>query len=120
MSSPITDPEAYLAEYQAKYQAALAAVPTMRTTQVVDTGDGPLVVNHVEYGVVPVEEVLAGTAAAETVTLTEDGRSANRVAWHEGPAADADWVRYERWQVGAGRVAHGFVHRGSRKLLQVG
>lgn len=118
MASPLADPAAYLAEYAAKFNAAREAVPTMRTLQVVDTGDGPLIVNHVSYGKVPVEDVLAGRAPAQEVTLTEDGRGAIRVGWHtDGPAAE--WVRYEVWTP-EGRIAHGFVDSVSRRLLQVG
>lgn len=71
---------------------------------------------------------LAGYRAAlgpvESVTLTADARMAEVSGWCTCPSDDADagmdrWVQYERY-TSAGRVAHGFVCRDCRSLLQAG
>lgn len=59
------------------------------------------------------------------VTLTADGRYANRQAWctcaNDDVAADG-WVRYEFWSTESGKAdrRHGFVHDTCRKILQTG
>lgn len=96
----------------------LAEVMEAKPGDRVDTGAaGVLVAVQRTFGVVPVESVLDGTAVAESVTLTSDGRGALTTTWHEGP--ENAWVFVERWTP-AGRVFHGFVDSVTRKLLQAG
>jgi hypothetical protein len=118
-TSPATELEQLIADYQAKAEATRIRVPYMRNFQVHDTGDGPLIVCVVNYGVAKEAEVLSGAALAIEATLTEDGRYYNTRGWHDGPAAHEDWIRVERWGLN-GREFHGFIHRESRKLLQAG
>lgn len=56
----------------------------------------------------------------EYVVLTGDGRPKS-TCWCQcdGSRADEDWVRYERWTA-EGRVAHGYLHRECRGILQAG
>ena len=111
----------YFANHAARFDAALAAVPSMRTRQVHQTGDFTLTVVAVSYGIGADEAaVIAGTADAVGVTLTEDGRSCQSHVWHTGdPGSAEDWVAYERWTT-TGRAAHGFIHPVSRQLVQAG
>jgi hypothetical protein len=85
----------------------------------VDTGAvGALIVNQRSFPAsATVESVLDGTAKADEVTLTSDGRGATTSAWHTGP--EAEWVFVERW-TSAGRAFHGHLDSVSRKLLQSG
>jgi hypothetical protein len=76
-----------------------------------------LTVNHVSYGKVDVEAVLAGEAAAIEITATADGRHYDRRGWCEG-CGGAD-VRVERW-TGAGREFHGWICGTCRRLTQSG
>lgn len=116
----MTEVEKHLVKYQAEFAATKAAVPVMRTGDVYQTGQGiALIVNHVVYGQVPVEDVLNGIALAEEVTLTADGQTANNRVWHEGEPADGNWIYYERWTT-EGRIGHGYVDRITRKLVQAG
>lgn len=111
----------YFADHAARFDAALAAVPSMRTRQVHNTGDLALTVVEVTYGIgADVDEVIGGTANAVGAVLTEDGRSCQSHAWHNGDVGSAEsWVAYERWTV-TGRAAHGFIHPVSRQLVQAG
>jgi hypothetical protein len=112
--------ERMIARHDRLFAEARAVVLTLDCGAVIDTGDGELTVNHVSYAKgTDLDAVLDHTATAEMVVLTADGRYANFREWHEGDATDDDWVRYERWTA-EGRVAHGFIDRGTRKLLQTG
>lgn len=103
-----------------RYEQARTAVLGLRLGDAIDTGNGVLVVNRRSFiAGTEVADVVAGTAVPEAITLTEDGRSAWVEAWHEEGEDAGDWVRYERWTA-EGRVAHGYVHRVSRRLLQAG
>lgn len=79
-----------------------------------DTIDGPMTVSGVEYGT---EEI--------TVTLTADGRYADRREWHRGDSDPEGWVYYEamlfsrEMEVCSGRF-HGYVDPDSRKVVQTG
>jgi hypothetical protein len=97
----------------------LAEVMAAKLRDSVDTGAaGVLTVASRSFGTeASIESVLDGTAVAESVTLTSDGRGALTTAWHEG--AENAWVFVERWTA-AGRVFHGFVDSVTRKLLQAG
>lgn len=100
------------------WELLLVEVMDAKLQDRVDTGSaGTLVVNQRSFGRVSVESVLDGTATAGEVTLTTDGRGAVTSEWHTGP--EAEWVFVERWST-AGRVFHGWVDSGSRKLLQTG
>ena len=100
------------------WELLLAEVMGAKPGDRVDTGAaGVLVAVQRSFGIVPVESVLDGTAAAVEVTLTSDGRGAVTNTWHEG--AESAWVFVERWTA-AGRVFHGWVDSVSRRLLQAG
>jgi hypothetical protein len=100
--------------------ATFAAITKLQGLETIDTGEGiALICNLAQYGQVPVETVLDGTATPVHVVLSQDGRRVDYSNWHEGPAEDAEWVFYERWTP-EGRRAHGWVHSVSRKLLQSG
>ena len=116
-----TDWSAEIAKMEAEFAATLAEVRNMRTGQTYRTGfGGSLTVNTVCYGHADLDEVLAGTADAEMVVLTEDGKTAEWQTWHDGPSEDvAGWVYYERWTP-EGRVAHGYVDATTRRLVQAG
>jgi hypothetical protein len=100
---------------------------------VVDTGTGiPLTVCAASYGQVDRDryEHLDQDALVQffqslpytEVTLSADGRrvpSGRDLRWHTGDATDDDWVYYERWTE-RGRVAHGWIHAATRRLLQSG
>lgn len=117
---PINRLAALIAENEAKFAAVRVAVLTADCGDVLDAGDGPLIVNHVSYAKgTPIEAVLDDTAVAEMVVLTADGRHALYQEWHEGPPTDDEWVRYERWTA-EGRVAHGYIDTVTRKLVQTG
>ena len=104
----------------AEFAATLAVVRDMRTGQSYRTGfGGTLTVNTVSYGHADLDEVLAGTADAEMVVLTEDGRTADWMVWHDGAPTSDTWVYYERWTP-EGRLAHGFVDPTTRRLVQAG
>lgn len=64
-----------------------------------------------------VAEVLAGTARADVVRLTADGRSWLD-GWHTGPeSGDAVYVELHRAD---GSGMHGWIDRASRRLVQTG
>lgn len=95
----------------------MAAHPLyLRCADVIDTGNGPLVVNQLAWGEGVTPEMLDFTPA-DVAVLTADGRHANTGEWHTGP--EAEWVYVERWGV-RGREFHGFIDSASRKLLQTG
>lgn len=64
-----------------------------------------------------VAEVLAGTARADVVRLTADGRSMLD-GWHEGPLCGD--VVYAELHRADGSGFHGWIDRVSRGLVQVG
>ena len=65
-------------------------------------------------------EWITALGTHEHATLTSDGRTANRARWCLcGEPDAAEWVRYEHWTA-RGCEAHGYVHRGCRRLLQAG
>jgi hypothetical protein len=66
-------------------------------------------------------EWVAALGTHEHATLTGDGGAAIRDQWClcGGQPPAADWIRYEHWTA-RGREAHGFVHRGCRRLIQAG
>lgn len=117
------DLDQHLAECKARMEAFVGSLLQPGTRcgdEFVNTDGMSLFVNHLSYGAhVDVDEVLARTAQPEEATLTSDGRSAHTHAWHEGPAADDEWVRVERYSH-RGMEFHGFVHSVSRRLLQTG
>ena len=117
------DIDAHLAECRERMAAFTGSllVPARRCGDAVENTDGmTLVVNGLGYGVgADVDAVLARTATPVEATLTADGRTANTREWHDGPAADHEWVRVERYSA-RGMEFHGFVHAVSRRLLQTG
>ena len=116
------DLDAHLAECAERMQAFVAQVLTPGTRcgdEFTNTDGMVLVVNHLSYGHADLDEVLAHTATPVEAVLTGDGRYAERNAWHDGPADDAEWVRYERYSA-RGMESHGFVHGVSRRLVQTG
>lgn len=71
------------------------------------------------FGVVEVEDVLAGKAPAIEVRATGDGRG-YMSAWHsqaDGPETEGVWA--ERWSA-QGCEFHGVVDSVSRKIVQAG
>ena len=97
----------------------LKSLPNTRETYVSDALGIELVVYHASYGKdAELDDVIAGIARPVGITATEDGRHADRTAWHEGPSLPEDWVAYEA--IDGARGMHGYVHRESRRLLQVG
>ena len=117
-----TEVDTYLAEMQTEFEATKAAVPTMRCGQTHRTGfGGVLTVTGVGFDEVSPQAVLDGTAPAQVVVLTEDGRRPILNDWHtsaDGPESD-DVVYCERWTA-QGRVFHGYVDSVSRKVVQTG
>jgi hypothetical protein len=66
------------------------------------------------------DAIIAGKLpATRDVIATQDGRYIDLTGWHEGDASEDEWVFYERYST-RGREGHGWVHRGTRKLLQSG
>jgi hypothetical protein len=64
-----------------------------------------------------VDAVIANTIAAESASLSSDGRTWLS-EWHTG-AESADAAYVERWTAD-GRVFHGWVDAQSRKIVQAG
>lgn len=96
----------------------MSTILSLPLRSVVESDGGSLVVCHRSFPAdAPLKSVLDGTATAESVTLTSDGRQALTSEWHEG--AEYEWVFVERWTA-AGRVFHGWVDSATRKLLQTG
>jgi hypothetical protein len=85
----------------------LLVLPDVEVGDTVPGLNGPLTVASVE-------DLVLST----TVVLTQDGGPVH-VAWHEAPY-DGPTVLYERWDTMGGRVAHGFIHPESRKIVQTG
>lgn len=85
-----------------------------------------LAVHHISYGVVDVEDVLAGRAQPLVADLSEDGRGADTSRWHEGPQRARPWDRdvyVERWELRDGvevLAFHGWVDAVTRRLVQAG
>lgn len=94
-----------------------ADVGSARTRDVFVSEGIKLTVNHVSYGKVAVDAVLAGEAAAIEVTATQDGRHYDRRSWCQCGSDEAVYV--ERW-VAVGRDFHGWVCRECRRLVQAG
>lgn len=111
------DLDAHLAECRARmteFTDRLLVPSIARFDEVVNT-DGVTV---------RVAEIVRSGGGVTAVVLTDDGEWADTVHWHgrdaqDGPTGDDDWVRYERYTA-KGMVAHGFVHRRTRRLLQTG
>lgn len=103
--------QALVAQSKQKGAARFAAV---------DTGEGVgLIVAQATYGKVDVQLVIDGLVDPVLLVASQDGRYVNSQEWHVGEASDDEWVYYERWTA-AGRVAHGYIDRVSRRLLQSG
>lgn len=121
MTTTTFDLDRHLAECRERMAQLVGEILThSRVGDRFETVDGPLVLNHQAFAAdVDVDDILERRATAISAILTEDGRTANYREWHRGPVADGDWVRYERYTA-EGRVAHGFVHRTSRMLVQAG
>ncbi len=111
--------EAELRRLQTQADGFFASLNYARPGQQYETGAGPLLtVSRVGYGDAELDRVLDGTADAEVVILTEDGRVAITSEWHSGSSERA--VYTERWEAGRGRMFHGWVDADSRKLVQAG
>ena len=117
------DLDAHLAECAERMQAFVAQVLAPKATlldEFTNTDGMTMLLVERKFALdVSVDEVVGHTAAPEQVLLTSDGRYAETHAWHEGPADDAEWVRYERYSA-RGMESHGFVHGVSRRLVQTG
>lgn len=124
------DIDTMLAEARAKTAAAWDTMRQSNLRDVIDTGDGPLVVVNASYGKRPDLADLDGDALMAAlnesdytmVVLSEDGGYVpERVQWAtDDPTCPIErWVRYERWTP-EGRVAHGYIHPESRRLIQSG
>lgn len=77
-----------------------------------------LTVNHVSYGKVSIESVLAGEAAAIEITATQDGRG-YIAEWAREGESSGEAVYCERWTA-EGRAFHGWIDAASRKIVQAG
>ncbi len=120
--TPTLDLDAHLAECRDRMQRFVGdLLAGVRAGDAVTNTDGmPMVVNHGTWAPgTDVGAILAREAVADEVTLTEDGLDAVRSSWHDGEADIEDYVRYEVYSA-EGMIAHGYVHRASRRLVQVG
>ena len=79
-------------------------------------GGPTLTVTSLSYGLVPLDEVLDGTARPVAAIATQDGRWIVG-GWHEGPEAEA--IYFERYD-STGRTSHGWIDSASRRLVQAG
>lgn len=90
-------------------------------TEFVGYGGIPVTTQRAHYGFADEAAVLAGTATAEWVLATSDGRSFDG-EWHDeavdGPFAD-ETVYVERYSE-RGREFHGFIDSVSRRVVQTG
>lgn len=88
-----------------------------------DNWSDDLKVVHRSWGVHPnltdveLADVLASPAVE--VTLTGDGRRADRSGWHNGDTDIDTWVPYEVWTA-KGREAHGYIDATTRRIVQAG
>lgn len=123
-----TETEAYWAAKVAQFEAeAKVAWPNLVEVAKaigdraqVQTGAGvALIVNQVGYGKdADLDAIKARTATIETIVATQDGRGVI-LDWHQGETDFETWVYYERWAEGV-RIAHGYVHPATRKIVQTG
>jgi hypothetical protein len=96
----------------------LSSLSGLKTTDVVDTPNGRMVVVGQSWPAgTDVDAVLAGTAAPDTVMLSSDGR-AWWSEWHTG-AECGDVAYVERYSL-RGREFHGWVDARSRRIVQTG
>lgn len=122
--------EAYWAEFSARMEAEAACAWETLIAQTRSTGPARVAPVLVGAGVGVIvqtatyaegttdEEAINRTGEIASLVATADGRGVI-LEWHEGETDVETWVYYERWTEGR-RVAHGYVDRTSRRIVQTG